>query len=306
MVKAPVLRGPFRGGRSVGSRLFHYFTLISLFFFVQGFITIGLVTRWWTQMLLFGVALVVHHFWVARWPRSGAPVAVALIFASLGYMNIVGTPPEPLCTLDFGGQEEETSVIVGGERVVLQLEDGYIMKAHVSWYTPEGHAVLVGHPVSYSFIPGENYSVLVGGVKVRTVTVLASEDFGLLIAGLPVPDRTPVLLAKARHIHLGPAEVMVAEGVLSVEILGASRSSNQEIKLGTASGALIHGHSGAPVLQDGRLVGVVRGVGWFRGCRWATARLALPMYFEVAEWMERVSESSQLSNPIFPEGYPAA
>lgn len=136
-------------------------------------------------------------------------------------------------------------------------------------------SVISGMQPSRDGRPGEKVGLLIGGAPpLGGVTAnLALGVFGVLSRGVPPgPVQTAVPVALPDQVHPGPAEVLTVVSGREVQafqvritaVLPQRQPSAKGLvlritdrRLLGATGGIVQGMSGSPILQDGRLVGAV-------------------------------------------------
>lgn len=202
--------------------------------------------------------------------RSRSVLAVCLCLAvpafliSVFAVAVISFSLEPLSVLDFGPQD--ALVYPGGESLHIRVTDGgsiITCVAHVAFYIGDGQALIAGHAMDLTR-PGDEYAASVTGAGVSdqtTIRVTGSYDVGQVVLGLPLPARDAVGLAATDQIRTGEAQVIIAGRSVPVMIQGALASPGrpQMLAVTFVQDRMMPGHSGAPLIQDGRLVGVMVG-----------------------------------------------
>ena len=246
--------------------------------------SLGIMGHWaWALPVLF-ISIIGMEIALQRFPGQARGILAGTFCATV--LMVIGAayaPPniEPLSNLDFAPVEAE--VIPGGERIVIFPEDMHHFRSHVAFYTTCGQALITGH-TSRGLRVGEEYSARVDGsdeAKQVRISVAGSYNVGQIIEGLPKPPaRESIPLAAPSDVREANAVVVLFGEDTPVTIKGVVERRTQMIVAVFHEKRVERGHSGAPLIQDGHLVGILystplirEDVGFFRPAAEAYAYL---------------------------------
>jgi hypothetical protein len=220
-------------------------------------------------------------------------LTAALGLAAVVMVVVSASVPDwqPLTALEYPAVEAQ--VIPGGEYVELSRQlpprGRQLTALHVAfWVCSPDLALAAGHATK---LESGSYQATIYGdgpeqstAAVERAEVIGDHGFGLVVAGLPRPERLAVPLAAAAELRAGPASVVSFGREHPVELVGFTERDGLPYLVLKAdrAGVFYPGVSGSPVLQDGRLIAVHAQSPRF-STRWGLALVAAVAWLGMAE-----------------------
>ncbi len=219
--------------------------------------------HWLAEIGVVAVGLGAAEICIIRQPRLRSRIALAALALFLTTVLILGPTVDPVSALDF--PLAEALVVPGGERIMITLKPGSYAGLHVAFYGGDGLALISGHAVP-GLDAGDQCQALVHGEDrddflAVAMEVMGSYRSGQVVSGLPLPERDRVPLAGSGQIREGDAVAVINSRGVAVSIRGSfeRRDRSRLIVAAIDREVMGRGSSGAPLLQDGYLVGVMVG-----------------------------------------------